>query len=283
MTFPPDVEISTLSFDGRTLTFYDSDARGPQRVPLVLIHGTGGSAHHAFEALLPMLAFRHRVVTFDLLDPVEATTPPSLESYVRQLRAVIGHTAPCGHAHVVGYSLGAVIAALGTARNPPIAASLTLIAGWAQTDPQQRLRNELWSRLQAIDPIAAAQLTVLTTYAAEYLADLGDAGIAELVHAQATAPDRSAKMALNRVVDIADELGHITCPTLVIGCSADAMVPLRHSELLFGAIADGRLATVRAGHGVPRERPAELFTLIDRFVSHRDAVPAGTVIEADHA
>lgn len=85
------------------------------------------------------------------------------------------------------------------------------------------------------------------------------------------------------MVDLREDVANLCLPTLVIGCTQDQMVSLRQAQLLFGGIRDARLATVDAGHGVLRERPSEVYALIDDFVRDPHSHPAGSVIENAHA
>lgn len=70
----------------------------------------------------------------------------------------------------------------------------------------------------------------------------------------------------------------MSVPTLVIGCTHDQMVPLRHSKQLFGAIEDSRFAQIPTGHGVVFERPSEVCHHVQQFVDHPTLYPAGTII-----
>ena len=88
------------------------------------------------------------------------------------------------------------------------------------------------------------------------------------------------QMALNSHIDIADRVPRIRATTLVVGCTYDQMVPKTHSQQLFGAIDDARYTQIDAGHAVVFERPAELVRLIDTFLGHPSAHPAGAILPA---
>lgn len=283
MSFPPGVTEGLVTVDGVSVRYYDSDPSDP-RLPLVLLHGTGGTAHGSFWALFPMLSFRHRVITLDFVDEVPLGSGAlAVGHFVEQARAVIRHRVPDGPVALIGYSLGAVVAAQLAAECPELVDSLTLVAGWITTDPQQELRNALWQQLKSTAPDALGAFMTLTAFSAGFLASKSGAEIAALVQTAQDGPDRSLKMALNRVVDISDRVGRIRARTLVVGCTHDQMVPLRHSQALFGAIDTARFAQIDSGHAVVHERPAELFTLIDTFVSGSPYERSGTVLETVHS
>jgi pimeloyl-ACP methyl ester carboxylesterase len=256
---------------------------GAPKSPVVLLHGTGGSAEHSFWALYPMLAMRDRVVTFDFVDPSDPNRTGTLEEYVAQAVAVIDAVRGDGPCHVVGYSFGAVIAIALAAKRPDLVAALVLIAGWATTDAHQLMRNSIWQQLYDEQSPALAEFMVLTGYSHRFILAKSPTELDELVSSVGDGPDRSAKMRFNRTVAIADLLGDIASPTLVIGCTEDLMAPVRHSRVLFGGIDNARYVEVIAGHAVVHERPAELFALIDTFLKDPEATPAGHQLGATHA
>jgi pimeloyl-ACP methyl ester carboxylesterase len=66
--------------------------------------------------------------------------------------------------------------------------------------------------------------------------------------------------------------------TLVIGCTHDQMVPVRHSKALFGAIRDARYTEIASGHAVVFERPAQLVQIIDQFNEAPSRHAAGSIL-----
>ena len=146
MPFSNAVQPLTASTaDGVTINYYDSDPVKKGRGTIVLLHGTAGSAENNFWALFPMLAMRHRVVALDFVDPADDT--PAAEPYLQQVLAVIEAAHHGTPVHLVGYSFGAVIAALYAAQHRATVESLTLVCGWVITDNLQRVRNAIWRSL----------------------------------------------------------------------------------------------------------------------------------------
>ncbi|MGB3290737.1 MAG: alpha/beta hydrolase [Burkholderiaceae bacterium] len=280
MAFMKDTFVGTVPFDTTAITYYDSDPESTDAQTIVLLHGTGGSAENNFWALFPMLAMRHRVLALDFIDPEAGAVDG--DYYLRQVRALVKQAAGRGAVHLVGYSFGAVIAASYAACDDSSLASLTLIAGWAKTDKQQQLRNDVWRSLYESKHEALAGFSVLTSFSQAFLNAKNESELNGLLQAVKNGPDRSVKMTFNRDVDISDSLFDIAVPSLVIGCKHDQMVPIRHSRMLFGAIKDCRYAEINSGHGVVHERPSELFNMIDMFVRDPLALPAGETIENTH-
>ena len=280
MTFLPGIRQGRASSGAVNVPFYDTGG-SPDRPPIVLLHGTGGSAINNFWALFPMLAFRHRVIAFDFVDPHQDDV--SVEHYVAQAVSVITELSPGVAPVVVGYSLGAVVAAKLAADHPDLVASLVLVAGWTKTDQQQRLRNELWMELHAQSRDVLANFMVLMAYSPRFLRSKTPDELCDLLAKTAAGPDRLVKMTLNRTVDISASVPQIAAPTLVVGCTEDQMAPIWHSELLYGGIRNARFASIASGHAVVHERPAELFTLIDDFATGPERTAAGTILSNDHA
>lgn len=262
--------------DGALVRFYDSlESRGT-RNPIVLIHGTTGSTAVHFGFLFPMLANRQRVVSIDLGQPEGDLT---IDSFRRQVEAVIDQVLPGQRVTLLGYSLGAVVAATVAAARPEAIENLILVAGWAKTDSQQILRNNLWNTLYASgDKDALGQFTVFCAFGNPFVGARTLEELAPAIKAVNVTEFGVAQMQVNRDVDIVDRLDKITANTLVIGCEFDQMVPNRHSKFLFGAIENARYTEIPSGHAIVFERPAELHKQIDNFAANPHRHPAGTII-----
>lgn len=240
------------------VNFMDSqDDHGTGHV-VVLVHGTGGSTDTHFEHLHPMLAKHQRVVGVDWTDP--HTEQLHTQQLVDQVIGVIQQLQLEQHRiSLVGYSLGAVIAAIAAAQRPELFTNLVLVSGWVTTDHQQRLRNQLWHRLAEADPAGLAEFGVFTAFSGTHLASLGEDQVAHLVSGMQPADTFGVQqMELNRRINIAGILGRITANTLVIGCEQDIVVPIRHQLQLADAIAQASFVALDAGHAVVFEKPAEL-------------------------
>lgn len=282
MPFTPQVQSLTASTPaGLAIHYHDSDPAKAGELTIVLLHGTGGSAENNFWALFPMLAMRHRVVALDFVDPEEAI--PQAQAYIDQVLAVVRQASAAAPVHLMGYSFGAVIAALYAAQHGATLASLTLACGWVKTDNQQRLRNTIWRSLHESGHEAVAEFSAFVNYSQPFLNAKNEGELDALIQGIRNGTDRSRKMAFNRNVDISQQLAAITAPTLLVGCSLDITTPMRHARMLFGGIANSRFAQIHSGHGVVHERPAEVFTMIDEFVRNPSALPAGHVFENAHA
>lgn len=273
-----DVIEGTITIDGVTVPYFDSGHNPSQRPPIVMCHGTTGSTTTHFSYLFPMLAARQRVISFDFTDP--GTSELSLDQLVRQASAVIDDRLGDEQITLLGYSLGAVVAARLAAIQPQSITNLILVAGWQKTDQQQLLRNDVWQELRRLNSSAIGEYTVFCAFSGPFLAARTATDIAPAI--AAVQPDHFAdlQMSLNRSIDIESDCENIKARTLVIGCTYDYMVPVRHSKALFGSIPDARYTEIATGHAVVFERPAELFAQIEHFQANPNAYPAGSIIPA---
>lgn len=271
-------ETGELVSDALCIRYHDSGPRPTHdgRLPLIMVHGTSGNTQSHFGYLFPMLATRQRVISIDLSPP--AGTDLSLAQLAAQVHAVAEQRL-AGQAYtLLGYSLGAVIAAFLAGTQPQAIRQLVLVAGWMQTDNQQRLRNDIWRTLRDTQSPALQAFGAFCAFSQRFLAGRA---LDDVLAAAAQVPSDAfvaRQMALNASIDIRAQVAAIRATTLIVGCTHDQMVPCSHSQQLFGAIEDARYAEIASGHAVVYERPAELFQLIDNFTRAPQAHPSGTRI-----
>lgn len=279
MSIYPGALESAVVVDGERVPYVDSRRSKDPVAPVLLIHGSGGTALRHFGSLYPMFANRRRVIALDYgSETADESIPLTLETLVAKVRAVLDETIGSVPVDVVGYSLGAAVAIRLAATESPRVRTLTTVAGWLRTDEQQRLRNAVWRHLYDVDAASLAQFSVLNAYGAPYLAKLTPSESAGLVRRSSPGPDRRRQMSLNAELDVLETATRVKAPTLVIGAVHDQIAPLHHSRQILGAVPDARLATVSAGHAVLTERPAEVFQLIDEFMLDPAASRPGTVL-----
>lgn len=272
----------TLEVHGATVTYYDSrDDRGHDDV-LVLVHGTGGSTRAHFGFLYPVLAAKQRVIGIDWAAPAHEG-PLEVGTLVEQVASAVEQIVPGRRIVLLGYSLGAVVAASLAATHPQLVDRLVLVAGWIKTDLQQILRNDVWWALREAarttgEDRALREYTTFCAFGGPYLASQSMELIEPGLAAIGFDAFGDAQMELNRRIDIVEQAHAITAPTLVVGCTHDQMVPIRHQKALFGAIEDARFAEIATGHAVVFERPSELSHYVQRFMDEPAEHPAGTII-----
>jgi pimeloyl-ACP methyl ester carboxylesterase len=149
--------VPTIVVNGVRLCY---DLTGDTSPPLVLVHGSWGD-HHSWDAIVPALARRFRVVAYDRRGHGQSERPPgqgSAEEDAADLATLIEQLG-LAPAHVAGFSFGGSIALRLAARRPDLVRSLAvqepplfdLLAG----DPDHGLlMREVLVRIRAV----AAQL-----------------------------------------------------------------------------------------------------------------------------
>ena len=277
-------ETASVVVDGVPVTYHsagqDDGRRGDaQRPVLVMVHGSTGSTDSHYGFLFPMLGFRQRVVSVDLAQPL--TDALSLAQLVAQVGAVIDVVRGQSGGRPVslmGYSLGAVVAASLAAQRPDAVRDLILVAGGLKTDAHQRLRNGIWRQLRQADLATIRDYMLYCAFSPDFIAARTPQELEGMAAKIGLDAFVDQQMALNAEIDIAAQVPLIEARTLVVGCTHDQMVPRAHSQQLFGAIDDARYTQIDSGHGVVFERPAELLRHIDAFLRQPAAHPAGSVI-----
>jgi pimeloyl-ACP methyl ester carboxylesterase len=168
--------------------------------------------------------------------------------------------------HVIGHSMGGMIAAEMAALNPSSIASLTLIGAaglWLDEHPVPDLFSMVPFELAEVlfvDPVAGEQMLT----AGRDFTD--DAALIDFMVGNARRMGTAGKILFpipNR--GLADRLYRITCPTTLVWGELDRMFPLvyaeRFRELLTST--DARLVTVPgAGHMAPYERPNAVVSAV---------------------
>lgn len=250
---------------------YTIEGSGPG---LVLVHGTGSDGFSNWGHLARHFAAKHTVIcpdyagsgtTSDHGGPLQLT---ELADQVLAAASAAGQT----QFDLVGFSLGAVVAAQIAAEHPQRVRSLVLIAGFAGgPEPRAQLQFGLWRDLIASNREAMARLMLLTGFSSAFLASLPAAELAKrqaavLRFTQWQGMLRQTELDLR--LDIRDTITRITAPTLVIGCTQDHMVPPALVQTLAASIAGAAYLEIDSGHLVPLEKPRELAAAI---IAHIEA------------
>ena len=265
MVLPP---LQTVRWNGRAIAFRAS-GEGP---PLVLLHGIGsGSASWA--AQLDGLSARFRVIAWDApgyggSDPLPGERPPS-RAYgdaVADLLDGLG----LERVHLVGHSLGGLIAAAFSSRHPERLLSITLsdaAAGYSNSPEELRV-GRLKARIEAMTALGPAE--VAKRRAREVLSPGAPDEIYEKVRAVQSRlrPDgyaQAARMLHNS--DIFPEAAAIGAPALVMYGSEDSVTPESIGRDIAAAIPGARYVTLPGlGHASYVEGPEAFNAALTGFL-----------------
>ena len=240
---------------------YDVIGEGPD---LLLIAGTSAD-RGIWGYIRPALAEHFRTIAFDNRDSgksSQATDSYSISDLVDDAVAVM-NAAGSKHAHVLGHSLGGVIAQeLGLAY-PERVKTLTLANSWTRRDTYATSVFELARDLaQAIpDDELRLQALYFMGLGTSTLENLPLTGIVQSALEMGPAQPRAAlqrQWQLNLEQDTSKRIDTIAMPTHVIWSTEDRILPKNHAQDLINGI-HGAVSTVieGSGHCPMIERPDE--------------------------
>ncbi|MEQ1368387.1 alpha/beta hydrolase [Acinetobacter schindleri] len=245
---------------------------------IILIHGTGGNTDKHFSYIFPMLGIHQRVLSIDLHTPDKADL--KVTDFSQQVEALIKYAvAEDETITVVGYSLGAVIAAQVAASLKQRIARLILLAGWAKTSSVQQLRTTIWQQLFTEQSAALPHFVNYCLYSDDYLSTRSEQQVLDLARFVKPSQDAAKQRELNYHIDITSILPEIGAETLVVACREDRMVPVGQAKLLFASISNSRYIEISSGHALYIEAPAEVVQLVNQFSQHPEQYPVNQKIQ----
>lgn len=274
-------------FGGRMYFFEAGPLLPPadgSRVPtLVLVHGLSTQGAGDWRHLVPALARRHRVVSFDLPGFARSDRGDhlySLERYSRILHWLV-ETRAGGPVILIGHSLGATLSLYHAGEHPDDVERLILIDAAG-----------ILHRAAYVKYVAEIRDAGLLSASADLEEGLNDF-IGRLVEFSQKLPpvemrtvlddDRMRRRYLRGnpaavagssmlEVDFSQRLGRVRAPTLVIWGTEDDVAPLRTGRVVAARLPDVRLELIQgAGHAPMLDRPADLLRLL---LGALDAWPA---------
>jgi len=252
-----------------TLSGVDREGRDP----VVLLPGLGGSTEREFSFLRPLLARTSRVLAVDL--HYAAAAPADLAPVLGQLAAVLRQVVPGRRVTLVGFSVGATVAAAFAETSPEVT-SLVLVAPVLRASDRHRRVAALRSLLATGDPEALRSLDLFAAHSPSFL----QARLPEPFAANEDEnADTAAKHQLFVGTDLAESVRKVTVPTLVVGATQDDLAGIDQARMFFASLPNARYAEIDSGHAVLAERPAEVLALIREFAAHPLRHRAGSVLE----
>jgi 3-oxoadipate enol-lactonase len=241
---------------------YELAGSGPA---LLLLHGIGSNSR-SFRHQLADLADAFTVVAWDAPGYGHSDDPPRALSMADNAdeAARLLDVLNIEQTHVLGVSMGGVIAQLLYHRHPERVRSLILADTTAGGSSPERLQQ----RLHAIDTLTPRQLAeqrapqLVRSDAPQALID----ELTEIMADVRPAGYRAAAIALAET-DLTGLLAHIRVPTLVIHGEHDTVVPLATGQTLAQAIPGGRFQVIeQAGHVSNQEQPHAFNAAVREFL-----------------
>lgn len=238
---------------------YEDPAPG-EKLPLVLIHGAGGSHLSWPSEVRRMTSFR--VYALDL--------PGHGKSQGRGLQSIPAYSevlldwmeaAGLYQAIFTGHSMGSAVAIHLALEHPERITGLGLVGAAARLRVNPQILEGTRSSTTFHSAVAAVTGWSFSPQADARLVELAERRMAEVrpsvLHADFLACDS---------FDETGRLGSITCPTLVICGEDDRMTPRRSAQFLADSIPNAQMAAIPgAGHMVMLEQPQVVANALRDF------------------
>jgi 3-oxoadipate enol-lactonase len=237
--------------------------------PLLLIHGLGSSTRN-WEAQVRYFAPRYQVITYDMRGHGRSSKPPGPYSMRAFAEDACGLLQALGipAAHVVGISMGGMIAFELAVRYPGLLRSLVIVNSYAEMRVETiREHIEKWQRLLILELLGVRQMGKLLSRRLFSKPEQGELRRVFVEH-WAGNDKRAYKESMRAILgwEVEARLGEICCPVLVIASDGDYL-PLEEKRNYIAKIPDARLAVIPdARHAVAVERPQEFNQILDDFL-----------------
>jgi pimeloyl-ACP methyl ester carboxylesterase len=265
-----------IEVNGAKVNIEDTEAPvgRPDAATVVFGHGLLFSGR-MFDDQVDRLAHRYRCVTIDWRGQGRSPAADGgydMDTLADDAAAVIQELA-LGKVHFVGLSMGGFVGMRLAARRPEIIRSLSLLDTSAgPEDPDKVSKYRLLAKvygLLGLGPVKSQVKPIM--FGPTYLASPESGPQIEAWMNEVKAVRRSGmKQAIYGVTDrepIADELGRITAPTLVVVGADDVATPVAKAEAIVAGIPGARLEIVpHAGHSSTIEQPDALSDLLETFI-----------------
>ncbi|HEY5954036.1 MAG TPA: alpha/beta hydrolase, partial [Terrimicrobiaceae bacterium] len=199
--------------------FYEENGAGE---PLLLIAGFACD-HANWSKVVPLLASRNRLITFDNRGVGQSSSPDVPYSIHEMAEDALGLLDSLGlsSVYVAGHSMGGQIAVELALNHPERVKSLMLLASCARVDRRGKAIIESWGDLpRLVDPVTAIQLSLPWIYTSRFYETPGaiDTVIQEML-TNPFAPGLAGIFRQSRAITSYNAvalLGEIACPTLVV-------------------------------------------------------------------
>lgn len=240
--------------------------------PVLIIQGLGYPSDASWR-VLPKLSERHTVLLLDNRGTGRSAVPSeafSIQDMAHDAAAAIA-AAGLGPAHVMGFSMGGLIAQELTLSHPKLVRTLTLGCTSPGGDAAILASPEVGKQFvewEKMPPIEAAHRAAKVVYAESTPAALIEADI-EVRMRYPT--DRHGYICQLRAVaeypGALDRLDQITQPILILQGGADRIVPRGNADTLAAALPHARTLVVEgAGHILMTDATATVLAAFEDFV-----------------
>ena len=248
--------------------FYEVSGTGS---PVLLIAGLAGTGA-TWGPQKALFAKNHTVIIPDHRGTGKSSHTcigQTIKQHAADFAAILQHL-DVGPAHCIGSSTGGAITQALALEYPHLVKTATIASSWGRVDPF--FRRQFNTRAQVV---ASAGVKAATEMAALFLFDprfqMTNEPVVQSWIEAATKGASAADIALARMNmilnhDRLDDLGGITCPTLVIVGQSDFCTPPHLSEQMAAAIPGAELVKLPGGHFFYMEHPEAFHSRVEAFL-----------------
>ncbi|PHM66660.1 carboxylesterase [Xenorhabdus stockiae] len=239
--------------------------------PVMFLHGTNSDGNSSFGKIKTPFNRDRAVIIPDYAGCGNSSLPSgelTVEHLAEQVVAVINDSSD-EPVDLVGFSLGAVVAAVVAATHPQLVNRLVLTAPWATNDdPYFRLMFTTWLKLENSDQALATAFGLSHVLSPEFISSLGQDTLNQIC-ARPSEKETNKRIALGLSANIKDHLTRINKDTLIIGLSHDTLIPPYLVRAVHRYVKNSQYREVKSGHAVPLENPTEWVSVINDFLQRR--------------
>ena len=240
--------------------------------PLIFSPGLGGSGSY-WAPQIAAFARDHRVILYDHRGTARsdrALPDASVEAMGDDIAALMDGLG-IGRASIVGHAAGGVAGLALALRAPQRVEKLVVVNGWAKADPHfLRCFETRLALLHGSGVEAYVRAQPLFLYPAPWISAHLDRLDAEAAHQIASFPGAATaerRIAALGAFYVADRLGTIASPVLVMAAEDDMLVPWPAGERLAAGIAGAEFVRMpRGGHACNVTEPAAFDALVLDFL-----------------
>src|ERR1700730_12379950 len=249
----------------------NSHGSDPEELPVVLLHGTSGKSED-WSQVVEQLASHRSVIRPNYEEPVAGTDSANAPGVSDFADRVVAAARAGGRRRfdLVGYSLGAAVAAFIAAEDPGMVRSLVLVSGFSYGGrPRMRLQFDLWLHLARTDKIALGKLLLVSGLSPEFLSVFDENtidGIIQSFVAMSDWPLIEQNIRVDLAVDGREQAKKVKAPTLSIAGKYDQIVPPSYTQDLADLILPAKRAEIPSGHLSFLEKPADLASAMLTFL-----------------
>jgi pimeloyl-ACP methyl ester carboxylesterase len=255
-----------LDVDGAALTYDDEGPRDGDGVPLVFVHGWTADRHR-WDHQLEHFAQKRRVIRLDLRGHGESSGSGSrtIEALAGDVVALLDHL-KVDRCVLIGHSMGGMISQTIALAHPERVERLVLV---------NSISRMTYSRgrglLMAASTLVPFKLFVATNIQRAFAPGHPREEIREYIRGSAATPREVVMTCYGamRAFDVLDRVGEIRVPTLMVHGYHDIQLPVSQMLRMAKAYPDAEVRIIDAGHELPVEKPAELTSALDRFLTGR--------------